>query len=196
MKFVYSDGGRSNYFKAENVGDCVCRAICNAGGYDYKEIYNRLNAAAKAERTAKHPGKRSSARDGMYKDTRRKVLEELGWEWHPTMNFGTGCTVHLRADELPAGSLIVSVSKHLTCVKDGVLYDTYDCSRGGTRCVYGYYTKRTSLKVGDRVMADRLLCEIVEINEEEGVAYCDVTPVSGCYRGFIRTFRADSLRRV
>ena len=86
MKFVYSDGGRSNYFKAENVGDCVCRAICNAGGYDYKDIYNRLNAAAKAERTAKHPGKRSSARDGMYKDTRRKVLEELGWEWHPTMN--------------------------------------------------------------------------------------------------------------
>lgn len=32
-------------------------------------------------------------------------------------------------------------SKHLTCVKDRVLYDTYDCSRDGTRCVYGYWSK-------------------------------------------------------
>lgn len=37
MKFHYSDGGRSNYFKATNVGDCVTRAICNATGKDYKE---------------------------------------------------------------------------------------------------------------------------------------------------------------
>lgn len=141
MEFVYNDGGRSKYFRATNVGDCVCRAICNAGGYDYKEIYDGLMRAAKQERTDKHNGKRSSARDGMYKDTRRRFLEKLGWVWHPTMTFGSGCKVHLRADELPAGNLIVSVSKHLTCVKDGVLYDTYDCSRGGTRCVYGYYTK-------------------------------------------------------
>lgn len=143
MEFVYNDGGRSKYFKAENVGDCVCRAICNAGGYDYKEIYDGLKEAAKAERTEKQGGKRSSVRDGVYKDTRRKFLEKLGWVWHPTMSFGSGCTVHLKADELPKGNLIVSVSKHLTCVRDGVLYDTYDCSRGETRCVYGYYTRRT-----------------------------------------------------
>lgn len=141
MKFVYSDGGRSNYFEAKNVGDCVCRAICNATGKDYKEVYNALQKLAKVERTAKHPGKRSSARNGVYKDTRRKYIESLGWVWHPTMTIGSGCKTHLRADELPSGTLIVSVSKHLTCVKDGVLYDTYDCSRDGTRCVYGYYTK-------------------------------------------------------
>lgn len=197
MEFVYSDGGRSNYFKADNVGDCVCRAICNAGGYDYKDIYDMLKEAARAEKTEKHNGKRSSVRDGVYKDTRRKVLEELGWEWHPTMSFGTGCTVHLRADELPAGNLIVSVSRHLTCVRDGVLYDTYDCSRDGTRCVYGYYTKRRELQVGDKVMADKLLCEILEINEDEdGVKWYGCTPVSGYARGFIRQFTADSLRRV
>ena len=43
--------------------------------------------------------------------------------------------------KLPSEILIVSCSKHITVVKDGVLHDTYDCSRRGTRCVYGYWTK-------------------------------------------------------
>ena len=62
-------------------------------------------------------------------------------KWHPLMTIGSGCKVHLREEELPKGTLIVRVSKHLTCVKDGVLYDTYDCTRESTRCVYGYYTE-------------------------------------------------------
>ena len=49
MEFVYSDGGRSKYFKANNVGDCVTRAICNATGKDYKEVYDALNDMAKRE---------------------------------------------------------------------------------------------------------------------------------------------------
>ena len=141
MKFIYSDGGRSNYYKAEGVGDCVCRAICNAGGYDYKMIYDALNTAAKKERKSKRKSSRSSARDGVYRDTYTKVLEQLGWVFHPTMQIGSGCKVHLRDGELPMGNLIVKVSNHLTCVRDGVLYDTYDCSREGTRCVYGYFAK-------------------------------------------------------
>jgi len=54
---------------------------------------------------------------------------------------GAGCQVHLRPNELPNGILIVKVSKHLTAVIDGVMYDTHDPSRGGSRCVYGYYLK-------------------------------------------------------
>ena len=42
MEFVYSDGGRSKYFKAKNVNDCVVRAICNASGKDYKEVYDAI----------------------------------------------------------------------------------------------------------------------------------------------------------
>jgi len=38
--------------------------------------------------------------------------------------------------------LIVKVSKHLTTVIDGVLHDTHDPSRRGSRCVYGYYLKK------------------------------------------------------
>jgi len=57
------------------------------------------------------------------------------------MAIGQGCKVHLRAEELPPGRLVVQVSKHVTAVIDGVIYDTHDCSRGGTRCVYGLWRK-------------------------------------------------------
>lgn len=141
MQLVNSDGGRSKYFKG-TTGDCVCRAICNATGKDYKEIYDLINEYGKKEHITKKKKGKSSARDGVYKDTTKRIIEEyIGWKWHPTMTIGSGCKVHLKEDELPKGTLIVKASKHLTCVKDGVLYDIYDCSREGTRCVYGYWSK-------------------------------------------------------
>jgi hypothetical protein len=57
------------------------------------------------------------------------------------MFVGQGCKIHLKKEELPIGTLIVSCSKHLTVVIDGILNDVFDCSRNGTRCVYGYWTK-------------------------------------------------------
>ena len=142
MKFIHSDGGRNKYFKASNVGDCVCRAICNATGEDYKKIYDLINELSKNERTGKRKRGTSNARSGVYKSTEKKIIEDiLGWKWHSCMTIGSGCKVHLTDSELPNGNLIVRVSKHLTCVKNGILYDTYDCSRNGTRCVYGYWSK-------------------------------------------------------
>jgi len=41
LNFIYSDGGRSNYFKGE-AGDCVVRAISIATEIDYKVIYDKL----------------------------------------------------------------------------------------------------------------------------------------------------------
>lgn len=146
MKFVNADGGRSKYFEG-SAGDCVCRAICNATGKDYKEVYDDLDKYIKYHmehsRRTKHKFKKnSSARNGVPKALSRKYIEEvIGWKWHPLMTIGSGCQVHLKDGELPNGNLIVKVSKHLTCVKDGVLYDTYDCTRDNTRCVYGYYSK-------------------------------------------------------
>ena len=130
MKWIYDDGGRSKYFDAKNVGDCVVRAIAIGTGKDYKEVYNDLKKL--------NNGK--SCRNGTPKNVDKKYLTQLGWVWHPMMTIGSGCTMHLNESELPNGTLIVAVSKHLTCVKNGVLYDTYDCSRDGTRCVYGYWT--------------------------------------------------------
>lgn len=143
LDFVYDDGGRSKYFKADHVGDCVTRAICNATGKDYKEVYDALTELSKKERVGKRKRGISSARNGVYKSTYTKYLNSLGWEFVACMGIGTGCTMHLVEEELPKneGPIIVSLSKHLSCVKDGKIYDTYDCSRDGTRCVYGYFRK-------------------------------------------------------
>jgi hypothetical protein len=140
MKFNYNDGGRSKYFKGE-ANDCVCRAVAIASGKDYKEIYDRINELAKKERITKNRKTRSSARDGVYKVTSSKLLKELGFKFVATMGIGTGCKVHLKADELPKGTIICKVSTHLVAVIDGVINDTYDCSRDETRCVYGYWIK-------------------------------------------------------
>jgi hypothetical protein len=55
------------------------------------------------------------------------------------MQIGNGYKVHLKNEELPADRLVDSLSKHSAAVIDGVLHDIYDCTRDGTRCVYGYY---------------------------------------------------------
>ena len=140
MEFNYNDGGRHKYFKG-TTGDCVCRAIAIANNMDYKEVYNLINEYAKKEKTGRRKRGISNARTGVYKNTEKKILESLGWKYKATMGIGTGCKVHLKEDELPNGTIIVQVSRHLTCIIDGVINDTYDCSRDGSRCVYGYWYK-------------------------------------------------------
>jgi len=140
MKWVDDDGGRKAAGYKGSTGDCVCRAIAIAAEQPYAEVYAALNEASKRERP-RRGSKRSSARTGVGKATIKRFLTELGWEWTPTMAIGSGCTVHLDADELPGGRLIVSVSRHLVAVVDGVARDTHDPTRGGTRCVYGYWRK-------------------------------------------------------
>jgi hypothetical protein len=137
--FQYDDGGRLAAGYKGKAGDCVVRAIAIATGRPYQQIYDMVNGAAVHERTGKRKRGTSNARTGVYKTSIKRVMKSLGWVWTPTMQIGSGCTVHLRPDELPSGRLIVSVSKHLTAVIDGVIYDTHDCSRRGTRCVYGYW---------------------------------------------------------
>lgn len=162
MNIIYATGGRELYFEKVNVRDCVTRAIANATGMDYLEVYKGINDIAKKERTAKRA--KSSARNGVRPATVKKFIEGvLGWVWVPCMGIGTGCQVHLRASELPAkGTYILNLSGHLSCWKDGELYDTYDCSRGGTRCVYGYWRKPT---VEEKHNHDELIATLAEEQE-------------------------------
>ena len=140
MELIIDDGGRSKYFKG-HTGDCVTRAISIATELDYKKVYDDINELAKNERTGKRKKGKSNARTGVYRTTYEKYLTSLGWKFKATMGIGTGCKVHLNESELPMGTIICSVSRHLVCVKDRVMHDTGDCSRGGTRCVYGYWYK-------------------------------------------------------
>lgn len=142
MKFKYDDGGRAAAGYKGDAGDCAVRSIAIASGKPYQEVYDEINALAKkTERRGKRKRSISNARNGVYSRTIRKYLASLGFKWTPTMFIGSGCKVHLRKDELPDGRLIVSVSKHITAVINGVIHDTQECSRQGTRCVYGYYKR-------------------------------------------------------
>jgi hypothetical protein len=138
--FQFDDGGRAKAGYKGTAGDCVVRSVAIITGKPYQEIYDDINALAQTERNGKRKRGKSNSRTGVFKHTIRNYIESLGLKWTPTMKIGSGCKVHLKADELPAGRLIVSVSKHITAVIDGVIHDTHDPSRNETRCVYGYWT--------------------------------------------------------
>jgi hypothetical protein len=138
--FVKTDGGRSASGYKGDAGDCVTRAIAIATQKSYQEVYDALNSLAKSERKGKRKRTISSSRNGVHRSTYHKYLLGIGWKWTPTMQVGQGCKVHLKAEELPKGRLVVSLSRHLVAVIDGIIYDNHDCSRNGSRCVYGYYT--------------------------------------------------------
>lgn len=140
MKYQFNDGGRSAAGYKGTTGDCACRAIAIVTGKPYQEVYELINTVAKSEKTGKRKRGISNARSGVYRNNVKQIMLSLGYKWIPTMLIGQGCKVHLRADELPAGKILCNVSKHYVAVVEGVINDIYDCSREGTRCVYGYYS--------------------------------------------------------
>lgn len=145
IAFVQNDGGRQSAGYKGQAGDCVTRAIAIAAELPYRTVYDRLAAGMAAQRASKRTKKQpKSARNGVY--TKRQwfkdYMAELGFQFVATMQIGSGCKVHLRSGELPKGRIIVVLSSHYAAVIDGVLHDTYDCSRDGTRCVYGYWIKQ------------------------------------------------------
>jgi hypothetical protein len=170
VRFQYCDGGRkASGFKGQ-TGDCTIRAIAIVDQRPYLDVYEEMNAfVKKTERRSKLKKLRgfSSSRSGVWGPTIRRYMKSKGFTWVPTMHIGSGCTVHLREDELPPGRLIVNLARHLTSVIDGVIYDTFDPTVRTTeyyplnhanipkavtlsdcgkwwlykpdRCVYGYY---------------------------------------------------------
>src|SRR5262249_16904877 len=124
MKQVHDDGGRAAAGYSGHAGDCVCRAVAIASGLHYTEVYQALARGAGQERGSRG----RSARNGIRTSRKwfKEYMQEIGFEWVPTMQIGSGCKVHLRDGELPSGRLVVAVSRHYTAVIDGVIHDTYD----------------------------------------------------------------------
>ena len=150
MDVVITDGGRKDAGfkdKRDGKGDCVTRAVAIASGLDYQKVWDDFTAMNAKTRQTKRTAKRAkdNADSGVYMKRKafKDYMKELGFEWVPTMKIGSGCTVHLRKGELPTkGRMVVNVSRHAVAVVDGVVHDTYDPCRGGTRCVYGYWIKK------------------------------------------------------
>jgi hypothetical protein len=140
VRFQYNDGGRKKAGYKGTAGDCGIRAISIVTEKPYQEVYDTINILAKSERTRR--GGNSNSRTGVWPSLINKYLVSLEYKWTPTMFIGSGCRVHLKEEELPKGRLLIRLSKHYTTVIDGVINDTYDCSRNETRCVYGYWSKK------------------------------------------------------
>ena len=147
IEFKYNRGGYTRGTGSWR-GDCVPRAIAIATQLPYQVVYDELakrttewwnNSNSRA--TRQHKPERYKPHFGTYAQVYRPYLKELGRTWTPTMFVGQGCKVHLRKDELPSGRIIVKLSGHLAAVINGVVNDTYEDSREGTRCVYGYWKK-------------------------------------------------------
>ncbi len=104
--------------KGLKTTDCVVRAIATAMNIDYNELRKELN------RKKREWGFTS------YKDT--KFLYKY-FEGYPRLIFkavkgeprikGSDFT-----DLHPKGTFILKMSGHITCVVDGVILDTWDCS--------------------------------------------------------------------
>lgn len=139
LPWEYDDGGRATAGFSGETGDCGVRAVAIAMGRPYADVYVAFSELGKRERRTKRRRRQSHPRTGIHRPTFRKYMAAAGWVWVPTMGIGTGCRVHLRRGELPCGRLIVNLSRHYAAVVDGVVRDTYDPSRDGTRCVYGYW---------------------------------------------------------
>jgi hypothetical protein len=125
MNFIYTDGGRTQAGFYGTTGDCVTRAIAVATEVDYKEVYDSLFAIAK-----NWPGKSKKAlrirsnptpRSGVYDEVAKKYLEHLGWV--KVKGLAT-----LDSRKFQRGTYICKTRKHFTVVKDGALYDAFDCS--------------------------------------------------------------------
>ena len=128
MKVHFNDGGRSLYFTAR-AGDCVTRSIAIITGRDYKEVYNEVRRFIGY-----------TPRNGVRHADAKKLMAHFGGVWTPCMKIGSGCKVHLKDGEIPmSGKIICNLSGHVCAVLDGTINDTHDPSRGGTRCVYGYW---------------------------------------------------------
>lgn len=99
---------------SKNVGDCTVRALSKALGQDWDTTYWGL--AIEGNLRADMPS--ANATWGAY--LRRKGFHrELAPE---------DITVEEFARENPHGTYVLALSGHVVCIKDGVLYDSWDSS--------------------------------------------------------------------
>ena len=109
-------------------------------GRDYLDVYNLINSISKRKEGIRR------ARNGVYKKTWQEIKDYLiseGWQWIPTCGIGSKQRLKLNDSFPKSGTFICQLSKHLTVVKDGVIYDTFNPDRNGNRMVYGYFKKNS-----------------------------------------------------
>ena len=129
-KFKQSHGGRENYitikYKKDRTIDCAIRAIAHFLDEDYKHIRNDLfNLASKMWRMPND--------DVVIEE----YLNDLGIKRQsPLKSRGNK---KYKIGNLPLiGNYLIRCSRHWTCLKDGVVLDTWNCREWKAQSYYAY----------------------------------------------------------
>ena len=112
------------------VGDCVKRAITIATGKDYKEISRELNRFKKAHNADCFNDWRRNVEPYLKERLNAAKMSFPAVKGEPRMNGTRFCEYY------PDGTYVLQMANHVVCCKNGILYDTWDCSE---KCVYTAY---------------------------------------------------------
>lgn len=115
--------------RGRRAADCVIRAIMRATGKPWNVVFLELGAISLKECAMPNE-----------KRVYEQYLNQLGFSKRPMPRFPdrTRYTVAEFAQANPKGVFVISVAKHLTCIVDAVLYDTWNCSY---KSVGNFYSK-------------------------------------------------------
>ena len=102
--------------KSKDVGDCVKRAITKATGKDYKEVQLELNRYKKITKTKVFNEQKN------FEKYIVKELEGQKLKGFNNIKIGEFAKSHTK------GTYIVTCRKHLTCIVNGIIYDTWNPS--------------------------------------------------------------------
>jgi len=115
--------------KQHIFGDCVVRAICAATGKGWFEVYDMLCKKG-----------RQIGDFGNSRQVYPLVLEELGFESSgiKRKKGEKALTVRDFCESHKEGIYILKLAHHLTCIKDGICYDTWFPQK---KTIYRIYRK-------------------------------------------------------
>ena len=94
-----------------NIADCTVRAISTAQGKTWDETYVELSKLAQKE--------------GMLFSDVEFIERYLDKRYPRECHYSK--TVGEFMKEFPRGTYLITIPGHITCVKNGVLLDTFDC---------------------------------------------------------------------
>ena len=106
--------------KGNHVNDCVIRALSVAEKMTWDEMYEKLSDLAQ--------------RQGILLDDIEFVEKYLDNKYPRKCHYSK--TIKEFIDENPYGTFLITMPGHITIVKNGVLYDTFDCSKRKMWCVW------------------------------------------------------------
>lgn len=134
IKTVMSDGGRAAAGLRGHTGDCAVRACAIATGTSYRDLYD----AFKKKNPGNVKGIPNYGRGTPHSFT-ALFLHTLGWEWYPTRQEIGKPSPRFNVAQIPMGTIICVLPRHLVAVLDHVAYDTF-ASPPSTPLI-GYFKK-------------------------------------------------------